>query len=70
MIALMSPQGFANIMGKMWPELIDAMPFGHGRHDALYGQGSRGVVAYETAVPGIVPQAFADDDAEGDACYA
>jgi hypothetical protein len=30
MIALMSPQGFANLMGKMWPELIDAMPFGMG----------------------------------------
>ncbi|MGD0353926.1 MAG: FAD-binding and (Fe-S)-binding domain-containing protein [Dehalococcoidia bacterium] len=30
MIALMTPQGFANLMGKMWPELIDAMPFGMG----------------------------------------
>jgi hypothetical protein len=26
----MTPQGFANLMGKMWPELIDAMPFGMG----------------------------------------
>jgi Fe-S oxidoreductase len=31
MIALMSPQGFADLMGTMWPELIDAMPFGMGR---------------------------------------
>ena len=30
MIALMSPRGFANLMGKMWPELIDAMPLGMG----------------------------------------
>jgi len=30
MIALMTPQGFANLMGTMWPELIDAMPFGMG----------------------------------------
>ncbi len=30
MIALMTPQGFAALMGKMWPELIDAMPFGMG----------------------------------------
>ncbi len=30
MIALMTPQGFANLMGRMWPELIDAMPFGMG----------------------------------------
>jgi hypothetical protein len=30
MIALMSPQGFAKLMGRMWPELIDAMPLGMG----------------------------------------
>jgi len=30
MIALMTPRGFADLMGTMWPELIDAMPFGMG----------------------------------------
>ncbi len=30
MIALMTPEGFAEIMDKMWPELIDAMPYGMG----------------------------------------
>ncbi len=30
MIALMTPQGFADLMGTMWPELIGAMPFGMG----------------------------------------
>jgi Fe-S oxidoreductase/FAD/FMN-containing dehydrogenase len=30
MIALMTPQGFANLMSTMWPELIDAMPSGMG----------------------------------------
>jgi hypothetical protein len=30
MIALMTPQGFANLMSTMWPELVDAMPFGMG----------------------------------------
>lgn len=30
MIKLMTPQGFADLMGTMWPELIDAMPFGMG----------------------------------------
>jgi Fe-S oxidoreductase/FAD/FMN-containing dehydrogenase len=30
MIALMTPQGFADLMGSMWPELVDAMPFGMG----------------------------------------
>ncbi len=31
MIALMTPQGFADLMGSMWPEMIDAMPFGMGK---------------------------------------
>ncbi len=30
MIDLMTPQGFARLMDTMWPELIDAMPFGMG----------------------------------------
>lgn len=30
MIALMTPQGFADLMSTMWPELLDAMPFGMG----------------------------------------
>lgn len=29
-IALMTPKGFAGLMGTMWPELIAAMPFGMG----------------------------------------
>ena len=29
-IGLMTPQGFADLMGTMWPELINAMPFGMG----------------------------------------
>ncbi len=31
MIALMTPEGFAALMDSMWPELIDAMPFGMGK---------------------------------------
>lgn len=30
MIALMTPHGFAELMGTMWPELIDAMPYRMG----------------------------------------
>ena len=30
MIALMTPQGFADLMGTMWPELLDAMPLKMG----------------------------------------
>ena len=31
MIVLMTPEGFAKLMNTMWPELIDAMPFGMGK---------------------------------------
>ena len=30
MIELMTPKGFADLMGTMWPELLDAMPLGMG----------------------------------------
>jgi Fe-S oxidoreductase/FAD/FMN-containing dehydrogenase len=30
MIKLMTPEGFAGLMGTMWPEMIKAMPFGMG----------------------------------------
>jgi hypothetical protein len=30
MIALMTPEGFAQLMGTMWPELINAMPLAMG----------------------------------------
>jgi Fe-S oxidoreductase/FAD/FMN-containing dehydrogenase len=30
MIALMTPQGFANLMDTMWPEMLKAMPLGMG----------------------------------------
>ena len=43
MIALMTPRGFADLMGAMWPELIDAMPFGMGRMMRLMGK-----------VPGVI----------------
>jgi Fe-S oxidoreductase/FAD/FMN-containing dehydrogenase len=38
MIALMTPEGFAGLMGTMWPELIDAMPFGMGPMMRLAGK--------------------------------
>ena len=38
MIALMTPQGFANLMGTLWPELIEAMPFGMGRMMRFMGK--------------------------------
>ncbi len=38
MIALMTPQGFAALMGTMWPELIEAMPLGMGGMMRFMGQ--------------------------------
>ncbi len=31
MIAMMTPQGFADLMDTMWPQMLDAMPLGMGR---------------------------------------
>ncbi|MDD4859651.1 MAG: FAD-binding and (Fe-S)-binding domain-containing protein [Dehalococcoidales bacterium] len=38
MIALMTPEGFAQLMGTMWPEMIDAMPFGMGKMMRVMGK--------------------------------
>ncbi len=38
MIALMTPEGFAELMDKMWPQLLDAMPLGMGRMMRLIGR--------------------------------
>jgi len=38
MIALMTPEGFASLMGTMWSELIDAMPLGMGKMMRLMGK--------------------------------
>jgi len=38
MIALMTPEGFAKLMGTMWKELIDAMPLGMGHMMRFFGK--------------------------------
>jgi Fe-S oxidoreductase/FAD/FMN-containing dehydrogenase len=38
MIALMTPEGFAKLMGTMWPEMINAMPFGMGPMMRMMGK--------------------------------
>lgn len=38
MIELMAPRGFADIMGTMWPEMVDAMPFGMGKMMRIMGK--------------------------------
>lgn len=37
-IKLLTPQGFADLMGTMWPELIDAMPYGMGPMMRMLGK--------------------------------
>jgi len=38
MISLMTPEGFANLMDSMWPELLAAMPLGMGKMMRLIGR--------------------------------
>ncbi len=38
MIKLMTPEGFADLMGTMFPELIDVMPFGMGKMMRIMGR--------------------------------
>ncbi len=38
MIPLMTPQGFADLMSTMWPELLDAMPLGMGKMMRIIGK--------------------------------
>jgi Fe-S oxidoreductase/FAD/FMN-containing dehydrogenase len=38
MIALMTPEGFAELMSAMWPELLDAMPLGMGKMMRFIGK--------------------------------
>jgi len=38
MITLMTPEGFAALMATMWPEMIDAMPFGMGKMMRFVGK--------------------------------
>ncbi len=38
MIALLTPAGFAALLGSMWPELLAAMPWGLGRAMRFFGK--------------------------------
>ena len=53
MIALMTPQGFASLMGTMLPEMVDAMPFGMGNMMRAMGKlpGGLGDVAFGAMKP-------------------
>jgi Fe-S oxidoreductase/FAD/FMN-containing dehydrogenase len=56
MIALMTPQGFADLMGTMWPELVDAMPFGMGPMMRLMGKVPGPLELMRPAFPILFPR--------------
>jgi hypothetical protein len=56
MIALMTPQGFADLMGTMWPELLDAMPFGMGSMMRRMGKIPGALDLMKPAFPVLFPR--------------
>jgi Fe-S oxidoreductase len=56
MIALMTPEGFAKLMGTMWPELIDSMPFGMGPMMRIMGKIPGALEAMKPAFPILFPK--------------
>jgi hypothetical protein len=56
MIALMTPQGFADLMSSMWPELIDAMPFGMGPMMRIMGKIPRALELMKPMFPILFPK--------------
>lgn len=56
MIALMTPQGFAELMGTMWPELIDAMPLGMGKMMRAMGKVPGALAMMKPMFPVLFPK--------------
>ncbi|MFC1985858.1 FAD-binding and (Fe-S)-binding domain-containing protein [Chloroflexota bacterium] len=56
MIALMTPEGFAALMGTMWDELIDAMPFGMGRMMRVMGKIPGALILMKPMFPLLFPK--------------
>ncbi len=56
MIELMTPQGFADLMGTMWPEMIDAMPFGMGPMMRVMGKIPGALTLMKPMFPVLFPK--------------
>ncbi|MFC1928618.1 heterodisulfide reductase-related iron-sulfur binding cluster [Chloroflexota bacterium] len=56
MISLMTPEGFAALMGTMWDELIDAMPFGMGRMMRVMGKIPGALILMKPMFPLLFPK--------------
>ena len=55
MIALMTPKGFADLMGTMWLELIDAMPYGMGGMMRVMGKIPGALTLMKPVFPVLFP---------------
>ncbi|MDD5711511.1 MAG: FAD-binding and (Fe-S)-binding domain-containing protein [Smithellaceae bacterium] len=55
MIGLMSPKGFADLMGTMWPEVIAAMPLGMGQVMRVAGKISGALRLMKPMFPVLFP---------------
>jgi len=56
MIALMTAEGFAALMGTMWPEMIDAMPFGMGKMMRFMGKIPGALLLMKPMFPILFPR--------------
>ncbi len=56
MIALMTPQGFAELMGTMWPKLVDAMPLGMGKMMRIMGKIPGALTLMKPMFPVLFPR--------------
>ncbi len=52
---LMTPQGFADLLGTMWPELIDAMPLGMGKMMRVMGKVPGALTIMKPMFPVLFP---------------
>ena len=55
-IKLLTPQGFADLMGTMWPELIEAMPFGMGGMMRFLGKAPGALSLMKPMFPVLFPR--------------
>jgi Fe-S oxidoreductase/FAD/FMN-containing dehydrogenase len=56
MIELMTPAGFAALMGTMWPELVDAMPLGMGKMMRVMGKIPGALTLMKPLFPVLFPR--------------
>ena len=60
MVKLMTPEGFAGLMGTMWPELLGIMPFGMGKMMRFMGKIPGAPRLMKTIFPVLLPRLIPD----------